>query len=72
MTLAEQRLGMQCYPYGEGVVSNSFSSDAFDVAKSNTHKLSRLAAMWSLDPSTLDGRLFRRGNGVVGVVEGNR
>jgi len=62
-TREEGELGMRCLQYFE---SPQQTFDEFDVAAANVEKVSMLAGRWSLDPGTVDERLFEHAYGIAG------
>lgn len=65
MTHAERHLGMRCLSYGEIVEFDPHGSQATET---NLERLFKLAALWSLDPSSLDQRRLSRADGICGEL----
>ncbi len=65
MTHAELHLGMRCLSYGEIVEFDPHGGQATD---NNVERLFKLAALWSLDPSSLDQRRLSRADGICGEL----
>jgi len=63
-TPAENDLGIHCYAYDESASGATWELD--DVVANNSEKVQLLAARWSLNPSTIDGRFLERSRGVTG------
>jgi hypothetical protein len=63
-TAAEAQLGMHCFRYTETPDRTLFGES--DPAASNTEKVYALAAKWSLDPASLDDRVFKASHGIAG------
>ena len=65
-TRGESELGLVCFSYTDEPQRLLFGDG--DPFAANTEKVSRLAARWSVDPTTLDPRLFRENYGIAGEV----
>lgn len=63
-TPAELELSLKCFHYLEAPERNSFAQA--EILATNTEKVSLLAGRWSLDPATIDERLFEHAPGIVG------
>ncbi len=63
-TAAETELRLHCVPYGDETDSLPFPPAA--PFQNNVEKVPMLASRWSIDPTTLDERVFRRGQGIAG------
>jgi hypothetical protein len=63
-TFIETQLGIRCFDYFEQVQRVDFSQH--DPLAINTEKVPLLAARWSVDPSTIDDRQFKSGQGIAG------
>lgn len=63
-TRAELELGLRCFRYFEGPERTIFG--AADVLSANTEKIPLLAARWSLDPASIDERVFEHNFGIAG------
>ena len=59
-TVPETELGVKCFGYGDPCPSN--------VARTNTDKVSQLAARWNFDPASVDERSLNRALGVAGEL----
>jgi hypothetical protein len=66
MTRAEMELSLKCFDYGEGEERIEFGR--VDPAVVNTERLPLLAARWSVDPTSIDGRILRENHGIAGQV----
>lgn len=66
MTRAEMELGMRCFDYGEAAQRHTFAQ--VDPVAANTEKVLALAARWSIDPTTVDERMLREGQGIAGKL----
>jgi hypothetical protein len=64
LTRAEIELVMKCYGYGEGEERVDYGRP--DPAVLNTERLPLLASRWSLDPTSLDARMFKENQGIAG------
>jgi hypothetical protein len=62
-TPAEIRLGLHCLDYGEGADASSWEMPELAA---NVDRVPLLAAAWSLDPATVDGRRVAQVRGVAG------
>ncbi|MDB6033425.1 MAG: hypothetical protein JWM16_3763 [Verrucomicrobiales bacterium] len=69
-TLAEVQLGLKCYGYTETMERTSFLQQ--DPAALNAERVSLLAARWSVDPNTIDGRRLRACQGIAGDISRSR
>ncbi|HEY0456076.1 MAG TPA: hypothetical protein VGE41_06845 [Verrucomicrobiae bacterium] len=69
-TLAEVQLGLKCYDYTEIMERTAFSH--LDPAAMNAERVSMLAARWSVDPATIDGRRLKPGQGIAGEISRQR
>jgi hypothetical protein len=65
-TRAELELGLKCFHYLELPDRPAYGQP--DVIAMNTEKVPLLAARWSLDPATIDERLFEHAHGVAGEL----
>lgn len=63
---AELELGFKCFRYLEMPERAAYGQP--DVIAMNTEKVPLLAARWSLDPATIDERLFEHAHGVAGEL----
>lgn len=63
-TRAELDLGLKCFPYLESPPRPLGGRS--DIITANTEKVPLLAARWSLDPATVDERLFEQACGIAG------
>ncbi len=62
---AELTLGLKCFHYL--ATPEPLSHRQLDIVTHNTEKEPLLAQRWSLDPATLDERMFARTCGIAGV-----
>lgn len=62
-TSAELNLRLACFGYFEGP-DTLFGNQ--DVVSLNTDKVPMLAARWSLDPASIDKRIFEHAHGIAG------
>lgn len=69
-TRAELDLSLQCFDYGEGEDRIQFGR--VDAIVANTERLPLLAARWSLDPTSIDARLFKEDQGIAGRLSRSR
>jgi hypothetical protein len=63
-TPAELELGFKCFGYLENYERTPFGHS--DVITANVERVPFLAARWSLDPATIDERVFESAHGVAG------
>jgi hypothetical protein len=63
-TWAERKLNLQCHGYFAGEPRNHFTE--LEQARANVEKVMLLAAMWSLDPSSVDENALTGAVGVAG------
>jgi len=63
-TTAEIELGLKCFAYG--VDCSTFKWRATDLPAANVDKVSLLAARWSMDPATVEGRILAQAHGIGG------
>ena len=63
-TVAEMELSMKCLGYDEHPVADSWAAAEWMAA--NVAKVPLLAARWSLDPASIDGRLRKHADGIHG------
>jgi hypothetical protein len=64
MTRDEIELDLRCYEYGESPEREDFWAAA--PTSLNTDKVPMLAARWSIDPSSLNGRFLKQAQGIAG------
>jgi hypothetical protein len=64
LSRAEMDLGLKCYAYGDGEDRIDFGK--VDPAAVNTERVPLLASRWSLDPTSIDTRLFKENRGIAG------
>jgi hypothetical protein len=70
MTRAEMELGLRCFEYGEAAHRHNFAQ--IDPVAANTERVLALAARWSIDPTTVDERILREGQGIAGKLSKTR
>jgi hypothetical protein len=63
-TAAENELGLKCFDYADPIQTSSFEHT--DEIAANVDKVPQLAARWSLDPASIDQRLFYHEQGITG------
>jgi len=63
-TTAEIELGLTCFAYG--VDCSTLKWRTADLPAANVGKVSLLAARWSLDPATVEGRILAQAYGIGG------
>ena len=63
-SLAERELGFGCCQYAEETDQVCFGE--LDIFSINTERVPLLAARWSLDPASIDGRSIEQMSGVAG------
>ncbi len=63
-TTAEVDLGLKCFDYLELMERTSFGTP--DTIVTNVEKVPALAARWSIDPASIDERLFEHARGIAG------
>ncbi len=63
-TWAERKLGLRCYDYCEGDARNNFAQP--ERNRVNVENLFVLAALWSLDPSSIDDSALTDVLGITG------
>jgi hypothetical protein len=61
---AEMELGLKCFAYGADIAASKWG--AADLLAANVEKVPLLAARWSLDPATIDGRILAQAHGIAG------
>lgn len=64
ITAAESELNLHCVDYGDKPDAAHFPPAT--PFQNNVEKVPMLAARWSIDPTNLDERIFRRGQGIAG------
>lgn len=69
-TAAEIDLGLACFSYTDEPQRLLFGDT--DPLVANTDKVFRLAARWSLDPTSLDRHSFVQGHGIAGELSNSR
>ncbi|HYT62119.1 MAG TPA: hypothetical protein VEL06_18210 [Haliangiales bacterium] len=63
-TWAERKLGLKCYDYCEGSGRNHFAQ--LERGRANSERISLLASIWSLDPSSIDDSALTDAFGIAG------
>jgi len=63
-TWAERKLGLRCYDYCEGNARSQFAQ--LERSRANAEKILLLAAIWSLDPSSIDDSALADAVGIAG------
>jgi hypothetical protein len=64
-TPAELALGLKCFHYL--ATAGQLSPRQLDIVAANTEKVPSLAQRWSLDPATVEERMFAQASGIAGV-----
>lgn len=65
-TWAERKLAMKCFDYFEGAPDSPF--EALEQARTNAERVMPLAAIWSIDPTSIDESMLTDSQGVAGDV----
>jgi hypothetical protein len=63
-TWAERKLGLRCYDYCESDARSQFAQ--LERSRANAEKILLLAAIWSLDPSSIDDSALAHAFGIAG------
>ena len=63
-TAAEMELDLKCFPYAADC--STLKWRATDLPAANVDKVALLAARWSLDPATIEGRVLAQAHGIAG------
>jgi len=63
-TWAERKLAMRCFDYLEGPSESRF--EALEIARANAERVMSLAAIWSVDPTSIDDAMLMDARGVAG------
>ncbi len=66
LTQAERDLGFQCRPYAAKLDANRMNLR--EQNRANCEKVSLLAALWSVDPKSVDGKWFSEQLGIAGEL----
>ena len=66
MTPEESALGLECHDYGRCVEDLDFHQ--VDSLNKNTANVSKLAALWSLNPTALEPEIFAESAGITGEL----
>ncbi len=65
-TWAERKLGLKCFDYFEGARESHF--ETLEQARANVERVMLLAAIWSIDPTSVDDSMLTDARGVAGEL----
>lgn len=65
-TRAERKVGLRCFDYLESESEPRF--EVLEQARSNSERVMMLAAIWSVDPTSIDEGMLTRAHGVAGEM----